>query len=302
MPIHVTAHEGLYYAWESHGNTALPMVQDSRNTGVHLVREPVDYEWPSMKRQKLDDGTVFTTVTAEKKVRFNRWNRKTNLPKRPLFDSVSFKEENYRGVLLTYMLRIGKVEELTFQFVRDKENKIRNNSLYISTVEACNLIGRGRGPTKKKSKHMACLDILQKLGVVPEEIMRDTMAIQGLEPVLLPVKSIVENPHYLKGNFRGALNDYLLKHLPDVNLLFDSKVVLVEKQPVYVTTCRADRGEFKGCGHATKKKKSIHLACLDFMLNMELLTKEQHLEKHPSATAAIEVGMDKKGISKVENI
>jgi len=199
---------------------------------------------------------------------------------------------------LTYMLRIGKVEKLTFQSVRDNENMFRNNSLFITTVEACKLTGRGRGPTKKKSIHMACLDILQKLGVVPEKTMRDTMAIpsKGFEPVL-PVKSIVENPNYLKGNFRGALNDYLLKQQPDVNLLFESKVVLVEKQPVYVTTCRAHRGEFTGCGHAAKKKRSTQLACLDFMLNIGLLTREQHLEKHPSGTVAIEVGMDKKGIS-----
>jgi len=275
-------------------NTALPMLQDSRNTGVHLVQNPVDYGYPPLKRQKLDDGTVFKAVAAEK-VPFYMRNRKRILPKRPLCESISFKEENYRGVLLTYMKRIGKVEKLTFQSVRDTENKIRNNSLFICTVEACKFTGKGRGPTKKKSIQMACLDILQKLGVVPEEIKRDTMGIPSkhFEPVL-PVKSIVENTNYLKGNFRGALNEYLIKHHPHVNLLFESDIVLVEKQSVFVTTCTADRGEFKGCGHATKKKRSTHLACLDFMLNIGLLTKEQHLEKYPSATAAIEVGMDKR--------
>jgi len=48
-----------------------------------------------------------------------------------------------------------------------------------------------------------------------------------------------------------------------------------------VTSLNASVGKHKACGRHKYKKKSIQLAYLNFILDMKLISKEQHLGKHP---------------------
>merc|ERR1719334_2742555 len=97
---------------------------------------------------------------------------------------------------------------------------------------------------------------------------------------------MLENRQYLQGNFRGALEEYLISSNSDETLSFESKETLAEDEPVWVTTCSLSKGTHKGSGYAQAKKTSIHLACLHLILNMGIVTKEQHLENHATTAGA----------------
>jgi len=101
------------------------------------------------------------------------------------------------------------------------------------------------------------------------------------------MKPLLENKQYINGNFRGALQEYLVKTHPGVTVEFKTDVLHSKsRMTVYVTKCKAVGGESKqfkglvGTGHAAVKKSAIHFSALDFMLKLNLLTEAQHFQVH----------------------
>jgi len=193
----------------------------------------------------------------------------------PCHEMVQFKQKDFKGILQMYIEDRTNVsnETIVFKTREDDRAKFDGNHMFITVCEAGELSGEGCGISKQKSKSMACLDIIQKLGLVPVELHVDTMA-RVLPKNPKRVKPLLENGNYLQGNFKGLLQEYLAMNDPEDELIFKTS------SQVYVTTCRTKNGKYQGRGEAPAKKKSVHLACLDAMINMGLLTKEQHLGKH----------------------
>jgi len=194
----------------------------------------------------------------------------------PCHEMVQFENKDFHGILKMYLNMRDKVPEpeIILETTLDDETKVDNSSVYLTICKAGGETGKGLGLSKKKSRALACLDIIQKLGLVPEECLVDTMAVPA-SPNPKRVKTLLENGNYLCGNFREALREHLQRSDPDDDLILEST------NQVIVTTCRTKKGKYHGRGEAQTRKKSVHLACLDVMLNMGLLTKEQHQEKHP---------------------
>merc|ERR1719193_146136 len=98
--------------------------------------------------------------------------------------------------------------------------------------------GKGRAVSKKKSKSLACLDIIQKLGLVPEECVVDTMALPTPQNPKR-VKPLLENGNSLCGNFRDFLREYLRRsdHCDDL--------IIESSEQVIVTTCRTRKGKYE---------------------------------------------------------
>jgi len=249
------------------------------------------------KKQRVEGGKVDTLVEEENEQKLEEeWHleeqesdiEKTGtLPKKrkrsklqiPCHEMVQFEHRDFHGILKMYMeKREENVSNAKFIFhttTEDDAPKIDGSIMFLTTCEVCGESGKGRAVSKKKSKALACLDIIQKLGLVPEEHVVDTMAIP-LPTKPKRVKTMLENGNYLSGNFKDALRDHLQRSDPDDDLILESS------DQIIVTHCRTKSGKY-GRGEAPTRKKSVHLACLDIMLNMGLLTKEQHLEKHPDS-------------------
>jgi len=112
------------------------------------------------------------------------------------------------------------------------------------------------------------------------------------ETIVIPrkkkeMKPILENKQYVTGNFRGALQEYLVKKHPGVAVKFETELLQpISKTVVYVANCKAVGevpGRFKGLvgtGHAAVKKSAIHFSALDFMMKLNLLTEAQHFQVH----------------------
>jgi len=101
------------------------------------------------------------------------------------------------------------------------------------------------------------------------------------------MKPIIENKQYVTGNFRGALQEYLVKMHPRVTLEFETEMLQPSSQSlVYVAKCKAVANQNEsfsklvGTGYAAVKKSAIHFSALDFMLKMKLLTEAQHFQIH----------------------
>jgi len=96
---------------------------------------------------------------------------------------------------------------------------------------------------------------------------------------------VTQNAEYLKGNFRGALQEYIYS-LPqgnDLELSFSSK--LHDDGVRFSTLCNPFTlwgATYTGKGLAMTKKESIHNAALNVMLTMDLLTPKEHKKYHPT--------------------
>merc|ERR1712096_415288 len=90
---------------------------------------------------------------------------------------------------------------------------------------------------------------------------------------------VTKSEKYLKGNFRGVLQDYI-NSLPEENhvlLAFSSR--LHDDGVSFLSKCNPFTlwgATYSGKGVDIEKKTSIHLAALDVMLMMNLLTSEEH--------------------------
>jgi len=93
------------------------------------------------------------------------------------------------------------------------------------------------------------------------------------------VQEIAEMETYVSGNFRGALQIYFQQMKGGVQTAFDT-----EKDPnddCFVTTVRTiGHGDdlIEGTGKGANKKMSIQSASLDLILNLDLISKEKHME------------------------
>jgi len=269
-------------------------------TVVTSTKQPTSEqcEEPPMKKQKVEGGgavatasTDYTELTTEdvKKTAGRPKKRKgTRSKKTPYHDMPQFKDQDYQSILRTFLQRKGVVNPTpVYKTKVDKALDIPGCVFYVTTCNVDGLIGKGRGKTVKMSKKMACLHIIQEQGLVPKEKCVDTMALTLLltqpKKAEKPTKPIIEYKSYLQGDFKGALERYLKKNDPGNKVVLKFEIVNPGKEQEFVTTCTAVKGSQKGCGSHKAKKKSIQLAYLNCILDMKLISKEQHLEKHPSA-------------------
>jgi len=126
----------------------------------------------------------------------------------------------------------------------------------------------------------------------PRDIQLKALKVTAPETILRPrkkseMKPIIENKQYITGNFRGALQEYLVKMYPGVTLRFETELLQsVSQSVVYLATCTvtAEQNErlnkLVGTGHAAVKKSAIHFSALDIMLKLKILTEAEHFQVH----------------------
>jgi len=259
----------------------------SEKTSVHTSSE----ERPT-KKQKLESGAAVTTASGKKTGPSVRKTKRRFLDI-PIHEMNAFRNRRFRVLLNAYLRgRDGEQPKLVFKSSR------REDQLWVTTCETGKETGRGLGATKKRSMGMACLDILQKLGLIPKEKITDVMSVPKTLPSpkkkkpkkSKPVIPLVERKVYLEGNFRCALHQYLQRSNFDVKLIFEHKLVRCETRTLHITTCKTEGLEYEGCARSMNKKRSMHLACVDYMLKMGILTKEQHFKMHPALAKEDQIG------------
>lgn len=261
---------------------------------------------PPMKKQKVEGGAAVATASANitasstedllaktsGRSRKRKRSKSKNKFQNPCHEMPQFKCGDFQGLLWMYYNKKDAEKKPcpAFKTINDPELKLPGVTSFVTTCKVDGLIVKGRGNTKKKSKQLSCLAIIQKLGLVPSEKLVDTMALNIKAPAsahkkksIKPAKPIIEYSSYLQGNFKGTLEAYLRKNDPQNRIILKSEEFPNAKETVFVTRCSTVGGDLIGTGRDKIKKKSIQLACLDYMLNMKLLTKKQHFKKHPAA-------------------
>jgi len=272
-----------------------------------LTSEPAAAGEPPMKKQKVEGGAAVVTASAnitesstENLVaKTSGRSRKRKRSKRkikfqnPCHEMPQFKNGDFHNLLWMYFDEkdAGKNQYPDYNTINDPELKLPGVTSFLTTCKLAGLIGKGRGKTKKKSKQQSCLAIIQKLGLVPMEKFVDTLAFtikksgNAQTKSKKPAKLIIEYASYLQGNFKGTLEAYLRKNNPENRIILKFELVKNDKEPGvldFITSCSTVKGDHIGIGCHKIKKKSIQLACLECMLKMKLLTKEEHLQKHPA--------------------
>lgn len=264
-----------------------------------------------MKKQKVEGGAAVPTAIADKteltpvdgkktpgRPKKRKRSRSKNKFKNPCHEMPQFIGGDFQCVLNMYINKKNGVgnTKLVFKTTQDIEIKLPGYPYYVSTCNAGGLTGKGRSRTKKQSRQRACLKILQTQGLVPKKSLVDTMAVTlpKAQPkkAKKPVKPIITYKMYLEGNFKGALEKYLKINEPTTKIIVKSETVFTRNVlGEFATTCETVMvsKKFHGLGQHTVKRKSIQLSYLDCMLNMELLTQEEHLEKHPPVAEKEEV-------------
>lgn len=101
------------------------------------------------------------------------------------------------------------------------------------------------------------------------------------------IKSINEHKQYLKGNFRGALMEFIRKKYPGSKLEVETTTVAVNGRLKFTAKCKAVGGEtekFKevvGVGQHHEKRVAVKSSVLSYMFKSKLLTSDQHYKIHP---------------------
>jgi len=256
---------------------------------------------PPMKKQKLDGGIAVATASADStdlstedvkitkgrpKKRKRSKSKKTEF-KIPCNEMPQFIAKHYSCILWNYMYKIKGIAnpKLVFKTTEDTAIKLPGYKWFVSTCTVNGLSGKGRANTARRSKQKACLSIIQKEGLVPVKMKVDTMEVTLPSPPSKkkekPIIPITEYKSYLSGNFKGALQQYLRKNALGYKVVESHEQVRISKhEDEHRTTCTAVEGNHKAIGKHTFKKKSIKLAYLNFILNMKLISEEQHLEKY----------------------
>jgi len=243
----------------------------------HTPSESEDVLMPPVKKRRLKKNTEHASKQDSGIDESTSIVRKRSKLEVPCHEMIQFQHKDFQGILKMYIEHRENVSnaEILFQTTEDDGRKIDGSNLFLTVCEVSGESGKGLGVSKKKSKAMACLDVIQKLGLVPEEYTVNTLAVPAPRNPKR-VKPVVEMGNYLHGDFKSALLQHLKKKDPEDELLIQTS------DQIFVTTCKTTKGGYQGRGEALTKKKSVHLACLDLMLNMGLVTKEQ-IEKHPCA-------------------
>jgi len=259
---------------------------------------------PPTKKRKVEVGAVVAKASAAsaelnaeqelatKKTAGKPMNRKRPRTWRkfqiPCHEMPIFKYwRNFRLVLFRYLhwKNSGEDPKIVLDSIVDPEIKHPWIKVYLGTCEAGGKVGKARAKSRKEAIRLACLDIIQQFDLVPKETFVDTMALDLPTPKQKKIRPIIEYTSYLRGNYKGALDEYARKHFRPRKLIFKFDHFCEGDEKVYVASCTTIKGKYVGRGRSNHKKRSAHLACLDYMLKSELLTKEQHLEKHPNAAA-----------------
>jgi len=256
-----------------------------------------------MKKQKLAGGGAIGTASAKKTGPTTRKSKLSFLDI-PVHENKAFLDGKFLWCLNKYLhSRDGSYSKPVFE-VTKKEEEVNGSkkTIFIASCKVGMETGKGCGSTWKYSKKMACLDIIQKFGLVPKEKMRDVMAIPERFPKpkkkkrkKKPMQPLIERKVYLQGNFRLTLQQHLQVSNPGAKISFEHKEETCETGMVHTTTCKVDKLEYEGVGRAKNRKKSIHLSCVDYMLKMGILTDDEHSKKHPDATNEFEADA-KKGL------
>jgi len=272
-----------------------------------------------MKKQKVEGGAAVATASANitasstenllaktsGRSRKRKRSKSKNKFQNPCHEMPQFKSGNFQGLLWMYFNKKDGAEKPfpVFKTFNDPELKLPGVTSFVTTCKVDGLIAKGRGNTKKKSQQLSCLAIIQKLGLVPSEKSVNTMAFNITAPAaahkkksIKPAKPIIEYKSYLQGNFKGTLEAHLRKNDPQNRIIVKSEES--PKETVFVTRCSTVRGNLVGTGRDKIKKKSIQLACLDYMLNVKLLTTKQHFEKHPAVAATDKIVKENQDASK----
>lgn len=105
-------------------------------------------------------------------------------------------------------------------------------------------------------------------------------------------ESMLENPQYIAGNFRGALQEHFQNK---GELTFDKAEQRVKEDGgtptgVFLSKCRIENNDDtdgkEGLGYGSKKKQALQFAALDLIMKLKLVTPKQHLEMHPETLSS----------------
>merc|ERR1712060_260055 len=108
-------------------------------------------------------------------------------------------------------------------------------------------------------------------------------------------KPIIENQQYLSGNFRGALLEYLVRHHPGSKLEFKYEQKKNPPQSLFIAHCTVvgpggstvePYKDKVGTGFGASKKRAMHFAALQLMIQMNLLNEATHHSIHKKNNAA----------------
>jgi len=98
------------------------------------------------------------------------------------------------------------------------------------------------------------------------------------------VTEMADIDEYLHGNYRGALQEYFSKRDISISTTYET-----DKDPeddrLFLTTARTvgyEDDTVEGTGRATNKKASTKAAALDLILNLGLVSKEEHEQNQDS--------------------
>jgi len=219
--------------------------------------------------------------------------RQERPPQKPFVENKQLLNRNYRGALQEHLQwETGRPVNIIFNTDRIPHKK-QEESMYTSRCVVKGIHGEGYGATRKEAVQLAALDVILKMELATrQEIEEVNSGFTGEKAEgnggkeeakeIKDLPPLVENPSYLCGNYRGALQEYFQKAKIRAQLTYHTRDEMSGDAKVFITTCKASGGKFEdGVGHASTKKAAVHFASLDFMLKIGLLTMEEHLEKHP---------------------
>lgn len=213
-------------------------------------------------------------------------------PPKPFKENKQLLNGNYRGALQEHLQQqVGRPVNIIFNSSKMEHGE--QDSIHTSRCVVKGIHGEGYGASRKEAIQLAALDVILKMELATEQEIQEAKngpindeagGGSGKEeaPDLKDLPPLIENPSYLNGNYRGALQEYFQKAKIRAQLTYHTRDEMSGDANVFITTCKASSGKFEdGIGHASTKKAAVHFASLDFMLKIGLLTMEEHLEKHP---------------------
>jgi hypothetical protein len=246
---------------------------------------------PPVKKLRTAGGMGVPTVPREE-------TDPTSKRKLLILKSVQWKNRNYRGVLQEYFQKQKQAIKPTFDTVEKSGSDPRAAKVFISTCKAGEVTATGEAGTKRKAIQQAALAVIEEMKLITAAdkiASSEKNTDEKIKPKDPPPpkkkekKPIIENIQYLKGNFRGALQEYLASYHPGVRLQFETEVQQSPRSRLFIAHCKpvALSGsldeqfvDLVGIGHATSKKSAIHFSALEFMVKMNLLTEAKHFEIH----------------------
>lgn len=256
----------------------------------------LNHSEPAAKKLRLAGGMGFPTAV-------NEPSDPTTKRKYQIENNAQWKQENYRGALQEYFQKHEPDVKLEFETVQMNENDPRATRIFISTCKAGNVKATGEeAGTKKKAIQFAALAAIKEMKFVTEEQLMSIKvnAKEGKNQNAAPRKKkenkpLIENQQYLSKNYRGALQEHLVRHHPGSKLEFKYEQLKPPPGPLFVARCNVvGPSESKvepykdkvGTGHGASKKGAMKFAVLQLMIQMGLLDEATHHSIHKENDAA----------------